>query len=83
MHTKKESIDYLVGIDAGCASLGWAIIKVDKSGNPIGIHSTGVRRFDAGVEGDITRGKDESKSQQRREARGPRRNTLASAVAYA
>lgn len=72
----KESLRYALGIDAGCASIGWAVVLLDKNDNPEGLHATGVRRFDAGVEGDITRGRDESKSRQRREARGPRRNTM-------
>ncbi len=66
---------YSLGIDAGCASIGWCVVELDELDQPIGLQSTGVRRFEAGVEGDITRGRDESKSQQRREARGPRRNT--------
>ena len=66
---------YCLGIDAGCASVGWAVVLLDDNGNPWKLHSTGVRRFDAGVQGDIQRGKEESLSQKRREARGPRRNT--------
>lgn len=70
-----EPLHYSLGIDAGCASIGWAIVELDDKGVPKCPHSAGVRRFEAGVEGDISRGRDESKSQQRREARGPRRNT--------
>jgi len=70
-----EPLRYSLGIDAGCASIGWCAVEIDDEDQPVGIHSTGIRRFEAGVEGDITRGRDESKSQQRREARGPRRNT--------
>lgn len=35
----------------------------------------GVRRFDAGVSGDIASGKDKSRATERRDKRGPRRNT--------
>src|SRR5690606_10947595 len=71
----REPLIYSLGIDAGCASVGWAIVLLDEDDKPIGLHSLGARRFEAGVEGDITRGRDESKSQARRLARGPRRNT--------
>ena len=69
-------MNYLIGLDAGCASLGWSVIELNDEGNPVGLHSAGSRRFEAGVEGDISRGRDESKSAQRRAARGPRRNTM-------
>lgn len=71
----KEPLRYNLGIDAGCGSVGWAVVLVDGEGKPVSLHSLGARRFEAGVEGDITRGRDESKSQARRLARGPRRNT--------
>ncbi len=65
---------YHLGLDAGHASVGWAVVELNSEGKPFRLHSAGVRRFEAGVEGDIERGKEESKSQKRREARGPRRN---------
>jgi CRISPR-associated endonuclease Csn1 len=71
----RNPLYYCLGIDAGCASVGWAIVLLDDNDNPYKLHSAGVRRFDAGVEGDIQRGKEESLSQKRREARGPRRNS--------
>lgn len=71
----RNPLRYALGIDAGHASVGWAIIELDKDDQPIRLHRAGVRRFDAGVEGDIERGKDESLSKKRRDARGPRRQT--------
>ncbi len=73
--TLPNPLRYSLGIDAGCASVGWCVVELDKKDQPVRVHSAGIRRFEAGVEGDISRGRDESKSQQRREARGPRRNT--------
>ena len=75
LKTPPEPLRYSLGIDAGCASVGWCVVELDEEDRPIVVHSAGIRRFEAGVEGDISRGRDESKSQQRREARGPRRNT--------
>jgi len=71
--SSRHPIRYWLGIDAGPASIGWAVIELSESGLPIGLHAAGVRRFDAGVEGDIQRGRDESLSTKRRLARGPRR----------
>ena len=70
-----EPLRYSLGIDAGCASIGWCVVELDEKNMPMAIHAAGVRRFESGVEGDVSRGRDESKSQQRRESRGPRRNT--------
>jgi len=70
-----KALRYVLGIDAGHASVGWAVIELDAHDEPIALHSAGVRRFDAGVEGDIERGRDESLSKKRRDARGPRRQT--------
>jgi CRISPR-associated endonuclease Csn1 len=70
-----EPLRYVLGIDAGHASVGWAVIEIDGNDRPLRLHSAGVRRFEAGVEGDIERGRDETLSKKRREARGPRRQT--------
>jgi CRISPR-associated endonuclease Csn1 len=76
MGTKaRNPLRYWLGIDAGHASIGWAVIELNNQDEPIRLHSAGVRRFDAGVEGDIERGRDESLSTKRRLARGPRRQT--------
>ncbi|MEQ8839152.1 MAG: type II CRISPR RNA-guided endonuclease Cas9, partial [Lacipirellulaceae bacterium] len=67
---------YLVGIDLGPSSVGWAVIACDDKGNPLGLVASGVRRFEAGVLGDIEKGKDESRATARRDARGPRRQNF-------
>lgn len=72
-NTIKKSQEYILGIDLGPTSVGWAAIKCSKTKKPKGIIAIGVRRFDAGVSGDIEGGRDESRATQRRMARGPRR----------
>lgn len=78
---------FVLGIDLGSASLGWALVELDGSGTPIGLFSPcgndsralpscGVRIFEPGVEGtalDIEQGKDQSKAVDRRTARLHRR----------
>lgn len=66
---------YILGLDLGPASIGWAVVKCSAKGKPNGLIDCGVRRFDAGVTGDIESGRDEPKAMARRNARGPRRQT--------
>jgi CRISPR-associated endonuclease Csn1 len=72
-------VAYKVGLDLGCSSIGWCVIQCawDDSGQrwrPNGIEGLGVRIFTAGTEGDIEKGRDESRGIKRRMARGARRN---------
>jgi CRISPR-associated endonuclease Csn1 len=67
---------YVLGLDLGSASLGWAMIALDDAGQPTSLLHTGVRIFEPGVEGtatDIQEGKDQSKAVDRRTARLHRR----------
>ncbi len=69
---------YRLGLDLGANSLGWAILEVEPkvlwyNAKPVGIVASGVRIFDAGVEGSIEQGKDSSRGATRRLARQPRR----------
>lgn len=79
---------YVLGIDLGSASLGWALVELDSLGRPIGLLSQddggshaltpacGVRIFEPGVDGttlNIEQGKDQSKAVDRRIARLHRR----------
>jgi len=82
-----SSRPYVLGIDLGSASLGWALVELDGAGNPVGllsggkdhtrnVPSCGVRIFEPGVDGtalDIEQGKDQSKAVERRTARLHRR----------
>jgi CRISPR-associated endonuclease Csn1 len=74
---------YILGLDLGTSSIGWAAIEIETDANgiplrnrPSGILGMGVRRFDAGVSGtqdDIRKGKDQSHATDRRSARSARR----------
>ncbi len=63
---------YVLGLDLGANSIGWAMLGQDKGG-PTSVIATGVRIFEAGVEGDIEQGRDESRAVARRQARAIRR----------
>ncbi|MEN6458245.1 MAG: type II CRISPR RNA-guided endonuclease Cas9 [Thermoguttaceae bacterium] len=66
---------YILGLDLGVQSVGWALLDIDDNDRPCGIRRTGVRCFDSGVgsETEIASGKDESQNIQRRQARLQRR----------
>ena len=67
---------YVLGLDLGSASLGWALVGVDAMERPSSLIRAGVRIFEPGVDGsalDIQQGKDQSKAVDRREARLRRR----------
>ncbi|WP_162006842.1 type II CRISPR RNA-guided endonuclease Cas9 [Roseimaritima sediminicola] len=71
-----SSFRYVLGLDLGVSSAGWAILELDsKNGSQtaVAIRDAGVRIFDAGVEGDVEQGKDSSRATVRRQARQPRR----------
>lgn len=66
----------VLGLDLGSASLGWALVALNKDGEPETLLRTGVRVFDPGVSGtelEILQGKDEAKAVERRQARLQRR----------
>lgn len=78
--------DYILGLDLGPNSIGWAVIEVDGMGDspaPVGFLDTsaaghpalGVRIFEAGLQNFDT-GKEASKNDKRRSARSTRK-TLA------
>lgn len=67
---------YVLGLDVGSASLGWALIGLSNAGDPTNLIRAGVRIFEPGVDGtalDIQQGKDQSKAVDRRTARLHRR----------
>ncbi|MBI3668224.1 MAG: hypothetical protein HY237_00345 [Acidobacteria bacterium] len=69
-------VPYVLGIDLGSASLGWAVVELNRENEPGQLLRAGVRGFDPGVAGtdlDIQQGKDESKSVERRKMRLQRR----------
>jgi len=65
---------YVLGLDLGVSSIGWAVLQPDGSGRPCGVIDTGVHLFEAGVgEGSYEQGREESKAGPRRAARAMRR----------
>ncbi|MCL2659844.1 MAG: hypothetical protein FWD64_04910, partial [Acidobacteriaceae bacterium] len=72
----QQSPRYVLGLDLGSASLGWALIEIDENETPISLLKAGVRIFEPGVDGtdmEIQEGKDQSKAVNRRTARLHRR----------
>lgn len=72
-NTANEGSPYILGLDVGVASIGWALVGLDSHGEPCRILRTGVHTFEAGVEGDVESGRDEARGAARRQARMPRR----------
>ena len=71
--TETKQIPYVLGLDLGSNSLGWAIMDLEGD-KVIDVRASGSRIFEAAAEGDISSGKEESRNKKRREARGIRRN---------
>lgn len=74
---------YVLGLDLGVASIGWAVLDADAAGRPTGIRAVGSHLFEAGVGGGkadperaMAQGKEESKAAPRRDARAMRRQTM-------
>ena len=76
MSSALEQQKYVLGLDLGSASLGWALIALGDADDPVSLIRAGVRIFEPGVDGtsmDIEQGKDQSKAVERRTARLHRR----------
>lgn len=41
---KPNPINYILGLDIGIASVGWAMVEIDEEGNPIRLIDLGVRK---------------------------------------
>ncbi len=41
----KQQHSYVLGLDVGIASIGWALVSIDKDENPVGLLDFGVRIF--------------------------------------
>src|SRR5206468_10817010 len=72
--TARPMPPFVLGIDLGSNSLGWAMIGLE-NGKPSGLIRAGVRVFEAGMEGDIESGQEESRNLKRRQMRSQRRQT--------
>ncbi len=64
---------YVLGLDLGARSIGWAAIVLPSEGRPGRILGAGVRVFEAGMGGAIEQGREESRAVARRTARLARR----------
>ncbi len=77
---------YVLGLDIGANSIGWAAIAIDPGGQPLGFlnppgemrerPTLGVRIFDAGIENYGQGKREEGRGQKRRSARLARRQTM-------
>jgi CRISPR-associated endonuclease Csn1 len=80
----KKEHDYILALDLGANSIGWAVMSCDpdEAGGlkPIDVNRLGARIFEAGTTGDVEKGKDESRAIKRREARLARRQTTRRAM---
>lgn len=70
---KDEVLGPEFGIDLGANSVGWAVIQPLARHNESPLLGAGCRCFDAAVDGDIEKGKEESRNTARRMARQQRR----------
>ena len=74
MPSQESAADYILGIDLGTNSVGWAMVGLI-DGEPHHLLRAGVRVFDAGMEGDLASGREESRNLKRRQMRLQRRQT--------
>lgn len=68
-----KTVSYVLGLDLGVASIGWAVVGLDRAGVAVSILKSGVHLFESGTEGDVRSGRDESRAGPRRMARSLRR----------
>lgn len=64
--------NYILGLDLGVASVGWAVLPCDERNSPVGVAHAGVRIFTEGLD-KLEKGKGVSRNVTRRDARLRRR----------
>lgn len=74
------NVPYILGLDIGVASIGWAMVRCDETDDfrPLGLLRAGTHLFEAGTDGTVSaieQGRDEPRNAQRRTARLMRRQT--------
>jgi len=69
----KNTGSYVLGLDLGVASVGWAAVRYDKKKQSGKILATGARIFEPGMDNNIGEGRGVSRNVKRREARQARR----------
>jgi CRISPR-associated endonuclease Csn1 len=70
--SESNNVEYILGLDLGTNSLGWALVG-PVGGDPHHLIRAGARVFEAGVQGDIASGREESRNLKRRQMRSQRR----------
>ena len=78
----RAGLRYVLGLDLGVASVGWAVVRLGEDGAPAGIIRMGTHLFEAGIdagkstpEAALAAGKEASRATPRRLARQQRRQT--------
>ena len=66
---------YVLGLDMGETSIGWAMVGLSETGEPIKAMDAGVRVFPAGAQVDERKGTTETDNQERRGHRSGRRRS--------
>ena len=74
MKDESSKVKYILGLDLGVASVGWALVPCNPEEISTETLKMGSRVFDPGTDGKLEEGKDESRNVKRRTARGVRRN---------
>ena len=74
MKDESAKVKYILGLDLGVASVGWALVPCNPEEISTETLKMGSRVFDPGTDGKLEEGKDESRNVKRRTARGVRRN---------
>lgn len=74
MEPVPAALPFVLGIDLGTNSVGWAMVGLNHDG-PASVVRCGSRVFDAGMDGDIQSGNEESRNKKRRDMRMQRRQT--------
>ncbi len=70
--TAEAAGEFVLGIDLGTNSVGWSVVGL-VDGEPAKLIRAGVRVFEAGMEGNLESGREESRNKTRRDARLHRR----------
>lgn len=78
----ESRLGFVLGLDVGVASIGWAVLDLDEQRRPAAVRRSGVHLFDAGInpgksdpETALLQGREQSKATPRRNARSMRRQT--------
>ncbi len=74
--SRDMQMPYVLGLDIGVNSVGWVVMPVKEAApgaEPVALRDMGARVFDAGNDGKVSEGNDQSRNIERREARQRRK----------